>query len=75
LGATQRVMAAKLTGLSHKIAIQLELCHLRFSLQVVSPETFGYTLVQVLQTFQNQMLCHIKKTNTFAQLRRCPLTH
>jgi hypothetical protein len=43
-------MAAKLTRLTHKIAIQRapsgrELYHLQFSLQVASPETFGYTLV------------------------------
>jgi len=42
-------MAAKLTGLSHKIAIQLhlvvELYHLQISLQAANPETFGYTLV------------------------------
>jgi len=43
-------MAAKLTRLTHKIAIQLQLvaesCYrLQFSLQAVSPETFGYTLL------------------------------
>jgi hypothetical protein len=43
-------MAAKLTRLTHKIAIQLpssgrELYHLQFSLQAASPETIGYTLV------------------------------
>jgi len=43
-------LAAKLTRLSHKIAIQLhlvagEVYHLQFSLQAASPETFGYTLV------------------------------
>jgi hypothetical protein len=42
-------MAAKLTRLTHRIAIQLhlvaELYHLQFSLQVASPETFGYILV------------------------------
>jgi hypothetical protein len=46
---TQRVIAAKLSRLTHKIAIQLhlmaELWHLQFSLQAASPETFGYTLV------------------------------
>jgi hypothetical protein len=46
-------MAAKLTILTHKIAIQLhpsgrELYHLQFSLQAASPETFGYILVHVL---------------------------
>jgi hypothetical protein len=44
-------MAAKLTRLIHKIAIQLhlvarELYHLQFSLRAASPETFGYTLVR-----------------------------
>jgi hypothetical protein len=48
--ATQRVMAAKLTRLTHKIATQLHLvsqsCYnLQFSFQASSPETFGYTLV------------------------------
>jgi hypothetical protein len=43
-------MAAKLTRLTHKIAIQLHLVaeklyHLQFSLQASSPETFRYTLV------------------------------
>jgi hypothetical protein len=42
-------MAAKLTRLTHKIAIQLhlvaELYYLQFSLQAASPETFGYTLM------------------------------
>jgi hypothetical protein len=43
-------MAAKLTRLTHKIAIQLylvtESCTiLQFSFQAASPETFGYTLV------------------------------
>jgi hypothetical protein len=39
----QRVMAAKLTRLAHKIAIQLHI--MQFSRQEASPETFGYTLV------------------------------
>jgi hypothetical protein len=44
-------MAAKLTRLTEKIAIQLnliagELYHLKFSFQAASPETFGYNLVQ-----------------------------
>jgi len=42
-------MAAKLTRLAHKVAIQLhlvaELHHLQFSFQAASLETFGYTLV------------------------------
>jgi hypothetical protein len=43
-------MAAKLDRMTHKIAIQLNLVaeslyHLQFSLQMASPETFGYILV------------------------------
>jgi hypothetical protein len=42
-------MVAKLTRLTHKIAMQshlvVESYHLQFSLQAASPETFGYTLV------------------------------
>jgi len=45
-------MAAKLTKLTHRIAISdttapncRELYYLQFSLQAASPETFGYTLV------------------------------
>jgi hypothetical protein len=39
-------MAAKLTGLTHKIANSgRELYHLQFWIQAASPETFGYTLV------------------------------
>jgi hypothetical protein len=42
-------MEAKLTILTHKIAIQLQLVpdslyRLEFSLQTVVPETFGYNL-------------------------------
>jgi len=49
-------MAAKLTRLTHKRAIQLNLVAesctiLKFSLQVASPETFGYTLI--CRTFQS----------------------
>jgi hypothetical protein len=50
-------MAAKLTRLTHKIAIQLhlmadgwQLYHLQFSLQAASPETFRYTLVLKVPT-------------------------
>jgi len=49
-------MAAKLTILTHKIAIQLhlmaerELYYLQFLLQAASPETFGYILVFVLSS-------------------------
>jgi hypothetical protein len=43
-------MAPKLTGLTHRIAIQLptsgrELYHLQFSLQAANPETFGYIIL------------------------------
>jgi hypothetical protein len=38
-------MAAKLTRLTHRIVIQLNL-----SLQAASPETFGYTLVFLMKT-------------------------
>jgi len=48
------VTKAKLTKLTHKIAIQLhpapsgrELFHLQYLSQAASPETFGYTLVYV----------------------------
>jgi hypothetical protein len=64
--ATQRVMAAKLTRLSHKIAIQLHLvaesctiCSSR-SVQAASPETFGYTLVYstlAVQSYAWYLLC------------------
>jgi len=40
-------MAANLTRLTHKIAIQLHLVQL--SLQAVSPETLGYTLVRMCE--------------------------
>jgi hypothetical protein len=50
LEATQRVMAAKLTRLSHKkrdtiVPSGRKLYHLHFSLQVDSPETFGYAVL------------------------------
>jgi hypothetical protein len=46
-------MAAKLTRLTHQIAIQLQLVAescaiLQFSLQAASPETFGYTIVYTI---------------------------
>jgi hypothetical protein len=49
--ATLRVMAAKLTELTHKNSDTIapngkELYHLQFSLQAASPETSGYNLVQ-----------------------------
>jgi len=44
-------MAAKLTRLTHKIAIQLyleaELYYLQLSLHAASPQTFRYTLVKI----------------------------
>jgi hypothetical protein len=45
---TQRVMATKLTRLTHKIWITAassgrELYHLQFSLQAANRDTFGYT--------------------------------
>jgi hypothetical protein len=39
-------MAAKHTRPIYKIAIQLHLVAVQFSLQVASPETFGYILVK-----------------------------
>jgi hypothetical protein len=41
-------MAAKLTRLTHKIAIQLHLVAERCTIWAASPETFGYTLVVIL---------------------------
>jgi len=59
-------MAAKLTRLIHKIAIQLhpvaELHHLQISLQAASPETFGYTFVLgkgEVKLFLYRIQCHI----------------
>jgi hypothetical protein len=55
--ATQRIMAAKLTRLIHKIAIQLHLVaescmyHLQFFLQAASPEIYEYILVDGRMTF------------------------
>jgi hypothetical protein len=48
----ERIMAAKPTKLTHKIATQLHQVarswyHLQFSLQAASPETFGYTLILI----------------------------
>jgi hypothetical protein len=52
-------MAAKLTRLTHKIAIQLhlvaELYHLEFLFQAASLDTFGYTLVYSSVITANQM--------------------
>jgi len=44
--ATQRVMAAKLCRLTHKIAMQLHFVA-ESCLQAASPVTFGYTLVNM----------------------------
>jgi hypothetical protein len=46
--ATQKVMVAKLTRLTHKTAIApsgRKLYHLKFLLQAASPGTFGYMLL------------------------------
>jgi len=48
--ATQRFMATEFNRLTHKLAPSgRELCHFQSSLQVVSPETFGYTLINKFQ--------------------------
>jgi len=57
-------MAAKLTRLIHKIAIQLhlvsgrDLYHLLFSLQAANPGTFGYTLVYSAISYIHMQRCH-----------------
>jgi hypothetical protein len=55
-------MAAKLTRLTHKVAIQLhlvtELYHLQFSLQAAIPETFVYTVV-LKEIHRNAALEHL----------------
>jgi hypothetical protein len=52
-------MAAKLTRLTHKMAIQMhtgkELCHLQFSLQAAGPETFGYNLVYFIECYKDAL--------------------
>jgi hypothetical protein len=52
--ATQRVMAAKLIRLTHKIALKLylvaESCTMCGSVQTASPETFGYTFLHAYLT-------------------------
>jgi hypothetical protein len=49
--ATQRVIVAKLTRLTHNsdttAPSSIELYHLQFSLQANGPETLGYTLVNI----------------------------
>jgi hypothetical protein len=57
---TQRAMAAKLTRLTHKIAIQLHLVYLlQFLLQSASPETFGYNLIIYNFYFGEQVFRHL----------------
>jgi len=60
-------MVAKLTSLTHKIAIQLhsgrEMFHLQFSLQVASPETFGYTLVFVASFHEERGALYVSLTD------------
>jgi len=58
-------MAEKLTRLTHKIAIRgRELYHLQFSLQVASPETFGYcAMKRELSRYGNGSLWFIIVTN------------
>jgi hypothetical protein len=57
-------MAATLTTLTHKIAIQLhlvaELCQMQFSLQAASPETFGYTLVRFSREWRSANRTELK---------------
>jgi hypothetical protein len=48
--ATQKVMVAKFTRLTHTAPNGREMYHLQFSLQAAGPETFGYTLAYVAQT-------------------------
>jgi hypothetical protein len=55
-------MVVKLIRLNHKIAIRLylveESCtYLQLSLQAVSPETFGYTLVVTTTTAEDVKIC------------------
>jgi hypothetical protein len=75
--ATKRVMAEKLTRLTHKIAIQLHLvaqscAHLQFSLQAASTETFGYTLVgwrtylDLVLRLKWMMLCNLTCLRTLS---------
>jgi hypothetical protein len=53
-------MAARLTRLTHKIAIQLHLvaesCTILFSLQAACPETFGYTLLSLELLVMNPLV-------------------
>jgi hypothetical protein len=67
---TQRDTAAKLTRLTHKIAIQLhlvaQLYHLRFSLEAASPEISGYTVVYLQRKWSK--LCVIMASTELLQL-------
>jgi hypothetical protein len=53
-------MTAKLTRLTHKIAIQLhlvrELYYLQFSRQTACPETFGYKLAVLFSSFETSCI-------------------
>jgi len=53
------VIAAKLTRQTHRIAIQLHLVAVHFSLQAASSETFGYTLVYTA-------ICYVMSAPIFA---------
>jgi hypothetical protein len=55
-------MAAKLTTLTQKnndttTPSGRELYHLQFSLRAASPETFGYTLVHPVDSFEHYSVC------------------
>jgi hypothetical protein len=51
-------MAAKLIRLTHKIAIQLHLYHLQFSLQAASPGSFGFTVIcAAISVCNPEVLC------------------
>jgi hypothetical protein len=64
-------MAAELARLTDKIAITTassgrEMYHLQFSLQAVSPETFEYNLVRLLEVIFKLFLSSfsVKQVNT-----------
>jgi hypothetical protein len=63
-------MAAKLTRLTHKIAMQLtqrqRALAFQFSLQSASPETFGYTLVIHHCALSNESPHCSKEIKTFS---------
>jgi hypothetical protein len=60
-------MAAKLTGLTHRIAIPLHLVSesctfCSFRLHAASPETFGYTLILITGTTKHSVqLCVLER--------------